>query len=161
MKGWSVYPAEPMALVLGTEQTSRRSLATVSTSSCGYLRLSQLILNFSISGCLDEALLVDYDTVDELLASEQKDRDSTKGLPSTCSDSAAHQLGSFPRYGPARRIIRREYCLIGRRPSESLVLVVGCKDARLAKSIADLEPKATECSPTDMRVGKTSERHRQ
>ena len=78
MKGWSVYPAEPMALVLGTEQTSRRSLATVSTSSCGYRRLSQLILNCSIIGYLDEALPVDYDTVDELLASEQKDRDSTK-----------------------------------------------------------------------------------
>ncbi|KAL1737516.1 hypothetical protein EV714DRAFT_232482 [Schizophyllum commune] len=65
VEGWSVYPAEPMALVLGTEQTSRRSLVT-------------LMLNFSIVGCLDEAHPVDYDTVDELLASEQKDRDPTK-----------------------------------------------------------------------------------
>ena len=65
-------------MVLGTAQTSRRSLATVSTSSCGDLHLSQLMLNFSIIGCLDEALPVDYDTVDELLASEHKDRDSTK-----------------------------------------------------------------------------------
>ncbi|KAI4529018.1 hypothetical protein K525DRAFT_151187, partial [Schizophyllum commune Loenen D] len=63
---------------LGTAQTSRRSLATVSTSSCGYLRLSQLILNFGSIGCLDEALPVDYDTVDELPASEQKGRDATK-----------------------------------------------------------------------------------